>query len=64
MSKIIDNYCDDCIFLNKYYSAAVICDYIGHTGHRRGCPPGTGCTKKEVSRRRAKKQNQTPPDAT
>lgn len=25
--------------------AIVCCDYIGHTGHARGCPPGEGCAK-------------------
>lgn len=51
--------CKGCIYLARLYareSAPSICDYIEITGHRRGCPPGAGCTKKKLagSKRRRK----------
>lgn len=64
MAKTIDDYCKDCLFLNLYSRYNPHCDYIGHTGQSRGCPPGEGCTKKEVSLYRAKKQAQKAPDAS
>lgn len=43
---MIDEYCRDCMYLNRESRFHPICDYIGRTGARRGCPSGTGCTKK------------------
>lgn len=42
-----DETCRQCIFRSSLYSWP-ICDYIGITGHRRGCPPGKGCTRRIV----------------
>jgi len=46
------NYCHGCIYRQRNDSS---CNYIFMEGHSRGCPPGKGCTKKEVSWRRKKK---------
>lgn len=59
MNKTIDEYCNDCIYLNLCSRHNPHCDYIGHTGQHRGCPPGEGCTRKQVTRRRVKKHEQT-----
>ena len=55
MGKTIDAYCEDCIYFIKHNRASPHCDYIGYTGHKRGCPPGTGYTKRQVIRRRGQK---------
>lgn len=52
MGATIDDYCEDCFYLNKYYFSMKHCDYIGVTGQRRGCPPGEGCKRKLTSKRR------------
>lgn len=46
-----DPACKGCIYLGRLHSsepAPSICDYIEIVGHRRGCPPGAGCTKKKL----------------
>ena len=49
--KTVDRYCRRCIYLapvsitSTYHKA---CDYIGHTGRRRPCPAGTGCTVRKL----------------
>lgn len=53
-------YCVGCDYA-CYSGIEPICDYIGITGHMRGCPPGEGCTKKKVTgqkRRRGKTWNE------
>lgn len=43
--------CKGCIYLGRLYSSEPvpsICDYIDIVGHRRGCPPGAGCSKKKL----------------
>lgn len=47
---VCDETCRKCIFRTSIYSWP-ICDYIGITGHRRGCPPGKGCTRRIVGNR-------------
>lgn len=42
----IDESCEDCRFLERNMGLKS-CGYLTTTGHRRGCPAGTGCTKKE-----------------
>lgn len=44
------SHCRGCIYLGNCNSNAV-CDYLEITGTRRGCPPGAGCTKKQVRER-------------
>lgn len=33
-----------------------VCDYIGYTGRKRPCPFGAGCTIKQTSGQRPRKQ--------
>lgn len=57
MSKSVDAYCDDCIYLVHFSSQVPHCDYIGIMGRSRGCPPGEGCRRKEkVHDQKAKKK--------
>ena len=46
----VDAYCENCTYLVRF--GFQYCDYIGTTGHRRGCPPGKGCTRRKLIRRR------------
>lgn len=44
-----DPACKGCVYLCRLCSSEStpsFCDYIGIVGHRRGCPPGAGCTEK------------------
>lgn len=38
-------YCAGCEHLSGGHDLAKTCDYLLHTGHRRGCNPGVGCSK-------------------
>ena len=47
-----DPACKGCIYLGSLHAsepAPSICDYIEITGHRRGCPPGAGRTKRKLA---------------
>lgn len=52
MIGLVDRYCRRCIYLTRVSGEKVgkACDYIGHTGHRRPCPAGTGCTVRKTHR--------------
>lgn len=41
----ISAYCKGCVWLAR--DGTRVCDYCLITGHRRGCPAGDGCTRKE-----------------
>lgn len=43
--------CDGCIHKWSSGGAARNCAYILNTGHRRGCPAGEGCTRKDTESR-------------
>lgn len=57
---MIDEYCDDCIYLNRQSPYHTFCDYIGRAGARRGCPSGAGCTKKMKRRRKNESSERVP----
>ena len=38
-------YCRKCIYLSCAGNEKT-CDYIGKTGHMRGCPAGVGCNRR------------------
>ena len=44
-------YCRKCYYLSRCGSD-ITCDYIGKTGHMRGCPAGVGCTKRLIKKKR------------
>lgn len=44
---VCDDTCRKCIF-RRWLHSWTICDFIGITGHRRGCPAGKGCTRRIV----------------
>ena len=44
---VCDDTCRKCIFRSWLHSWT-ICDFIGITGQRRGCPAGKGCTRRIV----------------
>lgn len=44
---VCDETCRACVFRSWLHSWT-ICDYIGITGHSRGCPAGKGCTRRTV----------------
>lgn len=41
-------YCKGCIHKGMAHGGVPICDYLLHTGQRRGCPAGKGCIRKET----------------
>ena len=43
--------CAGCIYSFRL-SGALTCDYILATGHRRGCPAGAGCDKRQTGKRK------------
>ena len=45
--------CAGCIY-SFSLSGALACDYILATGHRRGCPAGPGCDKRQTGKRKKK----------
>ena len=45
--------CAKCIY-SFSLSGALACDYILATGHRRGCPAGAGCDKRQTGKRKKK----------
>lgn len=51
MNGVCDRYCNGCAYQSREYGS---CDYILITGHSRGCPPGQGCTRKEIGKRKDK----------
>lgn len=51
MNGRVDSTCRGCIHLVCLAGAGSQtknCNYIIDTGHPRGCPPGKGCTKREL----------------
>lgn len=42
----ISAYCRKCVWLAR--DGTRVCDYCLITGHRRGCPPGDGCKRREL----------------
>lgn len=48
---LVDERCLSCIYRNDFAKSqgltTLFCDYIGVTGHSRGCPAGAKCTKYE-----------------
>lgn len=56
-------YCRNCIYLSRT-NGEHTCDYIGVTGHMRGCKAGVGCTKRYTGRKtRRKMPTLFPPDS-
>lgn len=49
----VDPACEGCLYYrgNRHIKT---CEYMYMTGHRRGCLPGKDCTKKVLSRKREK----------
>ena len=45
--------CAGCIY-SFSLSGALACGYILATGHRRGCPAGPGCDKRQTGKRKKK----------
>ena len=45
--------CARCIY-SFSLSGTLACDYILATGHRRGCPAGAGCDKRQTGKRKKK----------
>lgn len=48
-------HCNGCI---HYGVQTLTCDYILRTDHRRGCPAGKGCTRKETGRKKKAKDKE------
>ena len=48
-------HCGDCIHYDAYLS---LCDYFQHTGQRRRCPAGKGCTRKQTGRKKKAKDKE------
>lgn len=47
--------CVNCVYFSaKTQKGARYCEYILHTGVRRGCPPGNECTKYKTGKRKNK----------
>lgn len=44
----VDKHCKGCLYRSSNSNGIKTCDYLLKTGILRGCPPGEGCTKKEV----------------
>lgn len=44
-----DGYCRGCIYLAR--GLYLSCDFFSVTGQVRGCPAGTGCTRKKTGKR-------------
>ena len=44
MNGLCDSYCKPCVYsrMDTHHNL-IHCDYIGITGHSRGCPAGKGC---------------------
>ena len=40
-------YCRKCIYHGNF-DQQILCEYMYHTGHRRGCRPGVGCKRREI----------------
>lgn len=54
MGKYVDKTCKGCMYKTRMSGVEKLeaCIYIIVTGKRRPCPPGKGCTVREVGRRR------------
>jgi DNA-binding NarL/FixJ family response regulator len=48
----------DCAGCIHYAIGVGNCDYLHHTGKRRGCPAGKGCTRKETGRKKKAKNQE------
>jgi transposase-like protein len=48
-------HCNGCI---HYARSVGSCDYFHHTGQRRGCPAGKGCTRRETGRKKKSKDKE------
>lgn len=46
-------YCKPCIYARWNHRCNLTCDYIGVTGHSRGCKPGDECVVRVVGERKA-----------
>mgnify|MGYP007097198147 CR=1 FL=1 len=53
----MDKKCLKCRYRNKSRSGFLFCDYIGHTGHSRGCKADENCDKYEPKERKNVKKN-------
>lgn len=42
-------YCKKCGFHGNF-DQQILCEYMVRTGHRRGCPAGAGCEKREAAK--------------
>lgn len=47
------DYCRKCDYHGNF-DQQVLCEYMVRTGHRRGCKPGVGCEKREVTKNEKK----------
>ena len=45
-------YCKGCVYWGGGFDGTDCCNYIFIEGHSRQCPPGKGCTKKIVGKRK------------
>lgn len=43
-------YCRECIYYGAKVGSGNLCDYILHTGIRRGCKAGEGCERRKIRR--------------
>ena len=50
--SVCDSFCDGCVFLAWANGSLRVCEYFFHTGQRRPCPAGTGCTVKQKGRKK------------
>ena len=55
MTKVCTPYCKPCIYArwNAHGNGNLTCDYIGVTGHSRGCKPGDEGVVRVVGERNA-----------
>jgi hypothetical protein len=56
MGKVVDQYCNGCIYLQGTRFRHFHCSYILKTDKKRPCDPGQGCTVRATKRRRRKKK--------
>ena len=54
MGKVCDRYCLNCIYYIGVAGDACFCNYYLMTDKRRPCDAGTGCTVRELRKRKRK----------